>query len=104
MTTYRTAWNLIFMSVLPQEVGGARARLLWTTSKMPKITISGIAVLGFLELRDRVWEGTGLFSHAFGANQAQRAGSSNLATPAGLVVARFSLALAQDPRPPSRPK
>ena len=43
---------------------------------MPKITISGIAVLGFLELRDRVWEGTGLFSHAFGANQAQRAGSS----------------------------
>ena len=43
---------------------------------MPKIPISGIVVLGFLELRDRVWEGTGVFSHAFGANQAQRAGSS----------------------------
>ena len=43
---------------------------------MPKITISGIAVLGFLELSDRLWEGTGLFLHAFGANQAPRAGSS----------------------------
>ena len=31
---------------------------------MPKITISGIAVLAFLELRDRVWEGTGLLREA----------------------------------------
>ena len=42
------------IDVLPREVGRPWARVAWTTSKMPKITISGIDVLAFLELRDRV--------------------------------------------------
>ena len=76
MTTYRTVFKKLSDRCTPPGSGLPRCESRLGTSKMPKITISGIAVLGFLELRDRVWEGTRLFSHAFGTNQAQRAGSS----------------------------
>ena len=61
MTVDRTVFYNLFDQSAPPGSGRTMCSFAVSLRKISKITISGIAVLAFVELRDRVWEGCGLF-------------------------------------------